>query len=348
LLTDLFLLFTQTTYLKQIAMIVILAQCGSYVPAESASIPIRDRICCRIGTADDTEHNLSTFMLEMKETAFICNNANDSSLILIDELGRATSNEEGIAIAWSVSEYLLTRRAMTFFVSHYPLLAKLADMYPIVQNVCLEATISHNESNESSDISYTHKVKAGACSASKDYGVVMAAFCGWSEVVIENAQIIEKQVDSLLPSSVLYKPEQNCTNDLVAEMHRMLRAFTLPEENRSLATIRLDLTAMRTRVEDVFDRDVDDATKRRLGIKGDCDSLVSGINGIESKYTDTGNSLSRGHHLEPESILNWGGHDLHHTEHESSLECDENSTLLPSSRFSSSDSFSESSTSYSE
>lgn len=86
------------------AIIVILAHCGAFVPAEEASIPVRDKILTRIGTSDDQEHNMSTFMLEMKETAFICANATDKSLILIDELGRATSNEDGVAIAWGISE----------------------------------------------------------------------------------------------------------------------------------------------------------------------------------------------------------------------------------------------------
>ena len=110
----------KSTYLKQIALITILAHCGSYVPADEALLPIRDQICTRIGTADDQEHNISTFLLEMKETAFICNSTTDKSLFLLDELGRATSNEDGVAVAWSVSEYLLTKRAMTFFVTHYP------------------------------------------------------------------------------------------------------------------------------------------------------------------------------------------------------------------------------------
>ena len=102
----------KSTYLKQIALIVILAHCGSYVPADEALLPIRDQICTRIGTSDDQEHNISTFLLEMKETAFICNSTTDRSLFLLDELGRATSNEDGVAIAWAVSEYLLTKRDM--------------------------------------------------------------------------------------------------------------------------------------------------------------------------------------------------------------------------------------------
>lgn len=102
----------KSTYLKQIALIVILAHCGSYVPADEAFLPVRDQICTRIGTSDDQEHNISTFLLEMKETAFICNSTTNRSLFLLDELGRATSNEDGVALAWAVSEYLLTKRAM--------------------------------------------------------------------------------------------------------------------------------------------------------------------------------------------------------------------------------------------
>lgn len=163
----------KSTYLKQIAIIVVLAHIGSYVPAEQASIPIRDMLCTRIGNCDDQEHNISTFMAEMKETAFICNNATDKSLILLDELGRATSNEDGVAIAWAVSEYLLKRRAMCFFVTHYPQLNRLADVYPNVQNVHLESSIARG--GNGGGISYTHKVKSGTCDMSKDYGVSLAA-----------------------------------------------------------------------------------------------------------------------------------------------------------------------------
>ena len=108
----------KSTYLKQIALIVILAHCGSYVPADEALLPIRDQICTRIGTSDDQEHNISTFLSEMKETAFICNSTTDRSLFLLDELGRATSNEDGVAIAWAVSEYLLTKRDMVSVYMH--------------------------------------------------------------------------------------------------------------------------------------------------------------------------------------------------------------------------------------
>ena len=154
----------KSTYLKQIAIIVVLAHCGSYVPAEEAFVPIRDRLLTRIGTSDDQEHNISTFMLEMKETASVCNQATDKSLILIDELGRATSNEDGVAIAWAVSEFLLVKRAMTFFVTHYPQLSRLADVYPNVQNQHLGTTTVRSSGGD--ELQYTHKILPGPCEVS--------------------------------------------------------------------------------------------------------------------------------------------------------------------------------------
>mmetsp|Transcript_44970 Transcript_44970/g.108730 ORF Transcript_44970/g.108730 Transcript_44970/m.108730 type:complete len:209 (+) Transcript_44970:2467-3093(+) len=127
-------------------------------------------------------------MLEMKETAFICNNASRGSLVLLDELGRATSNEDGIAIAWAVSEFLITKKAMTFFVSHYPQICRLDQIYPVVQNHHLAASVVADSSNS---ITYTHKVTTGPCSVSAEYGVEMANSCGWPVDVVEDAREIE-------------------------------------------------------------------------------------------------------------------------------------------------------------
>lgn len=168
----------KSTYLKQLAITIVLAHCGSYVPAEEAFIPICDRLCTRIGTSDDQEHNISTFMQEMKDTAFICRNATDRSLILIDELGRATSNEDGVAIAWAVAEFILVKRAMTFFVTHYPQLCRLADVYPNVQNQHLGSVV------EAEGVRYIHKILPGPCQMAADYGVEMAATCGWEQDVV--------------------------------------------------------------------------------------------------------------------------------------------------------------------
>lgn len=205
----------KSTYLKQIAISVILAHCGSYVPAEEAFIPIRDRICTRIGTCDDQEHNISTFLQEMKDTAYICKNATDKSLILIDELGRATSNEDGVAIAWAIAEFLLVKRAMTFFVTHYPQLCRLADVYPNVQNQHLEATVDEH------GIRYSHKILPGSCQMSADYGVEMAATCGWQREVIEYARSIHSEIECKLPDNVLCQKNHEGTNlDMLMIRHQ--------------------------------------------------------------------------------------------------------------------------------
>ena len=206
----------KSTYLKQIAIIVVLAHCGSYVPAEQASITVRDRLCTRIGNVDDQEHSISTFMMEMRETAFICNNATSKSLILLDELGRATSNEEGMSLAWAVAEYLLKRRALTFFVTHYPQLNRLAETYPNVQNLHLDASIERGGIN---NIMYTHKVKSGPCVVSTDYGVALAAACAWPGNVITTARSLETRVQELLPSGSFC----NAGSDEELEFHT--RAF---------------------------------------------------------------------------------------------------------------------------
>lgn len=145
-------------------------------------------------------------MLEMKETAFICANASADSLILLDELGRATSNEDGVAIAWAVSEYLLSRRSLVFCVTHYPQLCMLAETYPTVQNVHLEANVS---SVHGCGLSYTHKVKAGACTVSSEYGVELASYCGWTNDVQDRARNFENRLRALLPADCFFiEPDQ--------------------------------------------------------------------------------------------------------------------------------------------
>jgi DNA mismatch repair ATPase MutS len=175
----------KSTYLKQIAIIVLLAHCGSYVPAEEALIPLTNRLCARMMTADDQENNISSFMLEMKETAFICNNATSRSLILLDELGRATSNEDGVAIAWAVAECLLAKGALTYFVTHYPQLCQMSSAYPAVQNQHLKATMSDDGNGI---IEYSHKIGTGPCDAMSSYGVEMATSCGWPSDVVEEVR----------------------------------------------------------------------------------------------------------------------------------------------------------------
>lgn len=119
----------KSTYMRATALITILAQMGSYVPAVEAHIPIRDRICTRFGTSDDMEENASSFSVEMTEAASILEACTPKSLVLLDELGRGTANDEGAAIAWSISEKLIERRCYTCHATHYHDLNRLERLY---------------------------------------------------------------------------------------------------------------------------------------------------------------------------------------------------------------------------
>ncbi|EDO35291.1 predicted protein [Nematostella vectensis] len=128
----------KSTYLKQIALLQVMAQIGCYVPAEYASFRLADQIFSRIGSDDDIETNSSTFMLEMKEINYIIQNASDKSLIIVDELGRGTSSEEGVGICYAVCEHLLGIKAFTFFATHFLELTTMDELYPNVENLHFE------------------------------------------------------------------------------------------------------------------------------------------------------------------------------------------------------------------
>jgi len=134
----------------------------------------------------------------MKETALLCQNSTSNSLILIDELGRATSNEDGVAIAWAISEFLLVKRAISFFVTHYPQMSKLAKIYPNVQNQHLGA-----HWKEGDDVVYEFKVLPGSCELANDYGVDMARVCGWPDDVVQEARRLYVEVEQNLPDETL-------------------------------------------------------------------------------------------------------------------------------------------------
>ena len=161
----------KSTYMRQTALIVLLAQIGSYVPAKKARIGLVDRIYTRIGSSDDLAGGRSTFMVEMTETANILNNATDRSLVLMDEVGRGTSTFDGLAIAWS-SAYQLAQqiKALTLFATHYFELTELPNLLDSVLNVHLDATEFKD------DLIFLHSVKGGP--ASKSYGLQVAKLAG--------------------------------------------------------------------------------------------------------------------------------------------------------------------------
>ena len=171
----------KSTYMRQAALIVILARIGSFVPAERAVLGPTDRIFTRIGAADDLAGGRSTFMVEMTETADILNNATASSLVLMDEIGRGTSTFDGLSLAWAAAEHMARRvRAFTLFATHYFELTALAAEAAGVGNVHLDAT-EHGES-----LIFLHAVKPGP--ASKSYGLQVARLAGVPREVIAGAR----------------------------------------------------------------------------------------------------------------------------------------------------------------
>jgi DNA mismatch repair protein MutS len=173
----------KSCYLRQNALIVLLAQIGSYVPAESAKIGLVDRIYTRVGAQDNISGGESTFLVEMQEAANIINNATNRSLILLDEVGRGTATFDGISIAWAITEYLHNEiGAKTLFATHYHELNELANKYENVKNYQVEVV----ESGDS--IVFTHKVKLGASNHS--FGIYVAQMAGLPKVIIERSKDI--------------------------------------------------------------------------------------------------------------------------------------------------------------
>ena len=170
----------KSTYMRQTALIVLLAHIGAHVPAARLVLSPVDRIFTRIGSSDDLAGGRSTFMVEMSETANILHNASDASLVLMDEVGRGTSTFDGLSLAWAAAEYLAQLRAFTLFATHYFELTSLADNIAGVANVHLNAT-EHNER-----IVFLHTVLPGP--ASQSYGLQVAQLAGVPRPVIERAR----------------------------------------------------------------------------------------------------------------------------------------------------------------
>lgn len=175
----------KSTYMRQIALIQLMAQIGSFVPAAAATLSIVDRIFTRVGASDDLSSGKSTFMVEMAETANILRNATPDSLVILDEIGRGTSTYDGLSIAWAVVEYLANRQlsgAKTLFATHYHELTELEGKIDGVVNYC----ISVAERGE--DIIFLRKIVRGG--ADKSYGIQVARLAGVPYVVVQRAREI--------------------------------------------------------------------------------------------------------------------------------------------------------------
>ncbi|CAB1335221.1 unnamed protein product [Coregonus sp. 'balchen'] len=196
----------KSTYLKQVALCQIMAQIGSFVPAEYASFRIADQIFTRIGVDDDFETNSSTFMVEMKEVSYLIHNVSDRSLIIIDELGRGTSAEEGVGICHSVCEFLLSLRAFTLFATHFLELCQLETLYPNVENQHMEVQHTRTGDTGTESVFYTFLLSRGS-SEERNYGLRAAEMTALPTTIIQEAKAISSKISQQLLAKHHSDPE---------------------------------------------------------------------------------------------------------------------------------------------
>jgi len=201
----------KSTFMRQNALIVLLANCGCYVPATSAKIGEIDRIMTRIGASDDLAGGRSTFMVEMTETANILHNATDKTLVLLDEIGRGTSTFDGLSLAWAVAKQLLEKnRSYTLFATHYFELTRIVDEFKYAANVHLDA-VEHGNS-----IVFMHKVEEGA--ANQSYGLQVAQLAGIPKSVVNAAKRKLMQLENNQVAASLEQPDMFALDTLPKEV----------------------------------------------------------------------------------------------------------------------------------
>lgn len=218
----------KSTYMRQAALIVILAHMGCFVPADSAKVGQFDRIFTRIGAADDIASGRSTFMVEMTETANILHNATAQSLVLMDEIGRGTSTYDGLSLAWAVAEQLATKtQCLTLFATHYFELTELAEQLPATVNVHVEAQQHHD------DIVFLHRVSDGA--ASQSFGLQVAKLAGVPAHVINAAKHKlaqleqDNRVQPSLPLQQPTQPEHTAVSKQLQQLQQQLATLDLED-----------------------------------------------------------------------------------------------------------------------
>ncbi len=230
----------KSTYLRQVGIIVILAQIGSYIPVESARIGVIDKLFTRVGASDNLAGGESTFLVEMNETANILNNATSKSLILLDEIGRGTSTYDGLSIAWAVTEYIHSHKdvqAKTLFATHYHELVSLADQLPRAVNL----NVAVKELGDK--VVFLKKIIPGG--ADKSYGVHVAEMAGLPQVVIQRAKELLRELsqgENKKPSKVSLetKPQIDLFSEKEAAIKKALQKIDINDMTPLDALRKLD------------------------------------------------------------------------------------------------------------
>jgi DNA mismatch repair protein MutS len=191
----------KSTYLRQVALVILMAQMGSFVPVDRADIGLVDRIFTRIGAQDEIHAGQSTFMVEMIETANILHHATPRSLLVLDEIGRGTSTYDGLSIAWAVIEYIHNHpnlRAKTLFATHYHELTQLAEILPGVQNYNVAVSEADGK------VVFLHRIVPGG--ADRSYGIHVAQLAGLPKSVTQRAAEMLRELESSSGSAVRINP----------------------------------------------------------------------------------------------------------------------------------------------
>jgi DNA mismatch repair protein MutS len=198
----------KSTYIRQTALLVLMAQMGSFIPAESARIGLVDRIFTRVGASDELARGQSTFMVEMTETANIVNNATNRSLVILDEVGRGTSTYDGLSLAWAITEHIANViGCRTLFATHYHELTELSEILANVKN-CNVAVREWND-----EVVFLHKILPGG--TDKSYGVHVAKLAGLPPVIVSRSREILTDLENTFSKEV--QDEQLSKNKTVSD-----------------------------------------------------------------------------------------------------------------------------------
>ncbi len=237
----------KSTYMRQMALILLMAQIGSFVPAKSCDISISDSIFTRIGASDNLAKGDSTFMVEMKEMSNIINNATEKSFIILDEVGRGTSTNDGLSIAIAIVEYLSKNlKAKTYFATHYHELTQIAERLGNVSNLKVDIL------EEKGDLIFLRKILPG--SADKSYGIEVAKLSGLPNSVIERAKQILKSMDNKNIDFVYEQANQMFMNFDNLEKDLLLREIKSLDVDNMTAKSAYDLLYdLKNRAGDLFE-----------------------------------------------------------------------------------------------
>jgi DNA mismatch repair protein MutS len=238
----------KSTVMRQLALLIVMAHIGSFVPAKSLSIPDIDAIYTRIGANDDIANGRSTFMVEMSESAYILNNATKNSLVLLDELGRGTATYDGLSLAWSIAEHLGNKiGSYTLFATHYLEMTELPDLYQNIKNYHVSAI------DQGHGIVFTHLIEDGA--ANKSYGLHVAELAGIKHEVLTNAR---SKLKNLEDCSVAHKNNTtNNGNDLQTKIENIKNSNDAENSSSSINTTTINTNSNNTQyIDELIDLDV--------------------------------------------------------------------------------------------